>query len=66
MIKEPLTYPMVCKPWTGRGSAGVFRADDANELRDAVARILALGRDCPSGVVVGPYVDGPELDANLD
>ncbi|TLD31313.1 hypothetical protein PspLS_01707 [Pyricularia sp. CBS 133598] len=65
MNKEPMTYPMVCKPSTGRGSEGVFRADDAKELRDAVTRILALGRDCPSGVVVEPYVDGPELDVNL-
>ncbi|TLD04990.1 uncharacterized protein PgNI_09240 [Pyricularia grisea] len=63
--KESMSYPMVCKPSTGRGSEGVFRADDALELRDAVARILALGRDCPSGVVIEPYVDGPELDVNL-
>lgn len=66
MTKEPLTYPMVWKPWTGRGSEGVCRADDANELRNVVARTLALGRDCPSGVAVEPYVDGPELDVNLD
>lgn len=48
VIKEPLTHPMVCKPWTRRGSAGVFRADDANELRDAVARILASAAVVPA------------------
>ncbi|CRK29865.1 hypothetical protein BN1723_014294 [Verticillium longisporum] len=59
-----LQYPVVCKPSIGRGSEGVFRADDAAELRDAVARILAI-RDCPNGVVVEDYVAGPEVDANL-
>ncbi|KAJ1323694.1 ATP-grasp N-terminal domain [Microdochium nivale] len=63
--EQQLLFPMVCKPSSGRGSEGVFRADNAAELRDAVARILALGRDLPSGVVVEPYVDGPELDVNL-
>ncbi|PNH47529.1 hypothetical protein VD0004_g735 [Verticillium dahliae] len=59
-----LQYPVVCKPSIGRGSEGVFRADNPDELRDAVTRILAI-RDCPNGVVVEDYVEGPEVDANL-
>ncbi|KAL5892285.1 hypothetical protein ACKVWM_003278 [Pyricularia oryzae] len=64
VIKEPLTHPMVCKPWTRRGSAGVFRADDANELRDAVARILASAAVVPAAWWSSQVVDDFPLPAD--
>ncbi|KAK4235853.1 hypothetical protein C8A03DRAFT_36280 [Achaetomium macrosporum] len=63
---EPIGFPVVCKPCFGRGSEGVFKADSAAELRRVVVKSLEA---CPSqhtsGVLIEPYVNGPEVDANL-
>jgi biotin carboxylase len=63
---EPVSFPVVCKPSFGRGSEGVFKAGNAAELRHVVAKSLeACCGPHPNGVLVEPYVDGPEVDANL-
>ncbi|OAP62561.1 hypothetical protein AYL99_01788 [Fonsecaea erecta] len=60
---DPVNFPLVCKPFQGRGSEGVFRADNAAQLRHAVSRALASKNG--ANVLVEPYVDGPEVDCNL-
>ncbi|KAK4031730.1 hypothetical protein C8A01DRAFT_51291 [Parachaetomium inaequale] len=62
---EPVRFPVVCKPSFGRGSEGVFKAESAAELRDVVAKSLEACTADSNGVLVEPYVDGPEVDANL-
>jgi hypothetical protein len=61
----PVVFPVVCKPSFGRGSEGVFKADSPAELRHVVAKSLEACRQHPNGVLVEPYVNGPEVDANL-
>jgi biotin carboxylase len=62
---HPISFPVVCKPSFGRGSEGVFKADTPAELRQVVAKSLEACRQHPNGVLVEPYVNGPEVDANL-
>jgi hypothetical protein len=62
---EPVGFPVVCKPSIGRGSEGVFKADSEDALRHAVAKSLEASGLHPSGVLVEPYVNGPEVDVNL-
>lgn len=67
----PLALPLIVKPANGWASEGVCKVSCAQELRDAVMRIWQptfsdkYGRDSQSVVLVEPYVDGPEVDANL-
>jgi hypothetical protein len=56
-------FPMVCKPFSGRASEGVYRADNANQLRHAVAQTLASKNGV--NVLIEPYIDGPEVDCHL-
>jgi biotin carboxylase len=62
---QPIGFPVVCKPSFGRGSEGVFKADSAAELRHVVAKSLEACQQHLKGVLVEPYVNGPEVDANL-
>jgi hypothetical protein len=62
---QPIAFPVVCKPSFGRGSEGVFKADSAVELRRVFAKSLEACRQHPRAVLVEPYVNGPEVDANL-
>ena len=62
---EPVGFPVVCKPSVGRGSEGVFKADSAAELRRMVAKSLGACGLHQRGVLIEPYVNGPEVDANL-
>lgn len=67
----PFSLPMIVKPSDGWASEGVFKISSELELRDAVSRIWQptfsskYGRASQSPIVVEPYVDGPENDANL-
>ena len=67
----PLSLPLIVKPANGWASEGVCKVTCEEELRDAVLRIWQpafsdkYGRDSQSLVLVEPYVDGPEVDANL-
>ncbi|KAL2147139.1 hypothetical protein VTI28DRAFT_569 [Corynascus sepedonium] len=63
-----LEYPLIVKPCTGWNSDCVVRVRDEEELRAAVNR--ASRRHANSAakntrVVVEPYIDGPEVDANF-
>lgn len=67
----PLTYPLVVKPCAGWGSLQVFRVSNLSELFSAVSKASEANKNAPkltlprSDVVIEPYVDGPEVDANL-
>ncbi|KAH9904929.1 putative carnosine synthase 1, partial [Xylariomycetidae sp. FL2044] len=61
--QPPVRFPVVCKPFRGCGSMGVFRAEDAEQLRYSVSRTLATGSD--PGVLIEPYVNDPEVDCNI-
>jgi biotin carboxylase len=61
-------FPLIVKPCTGWNSDCVVKVRDLEELRAAVRRASARHADSPAkntGVVVEPYVDGPEVDANF-
>ncbi|KAK3290963.1 uncharacterized protein B0H64DRAFT_349732 [Chaetomium fimeti] len=63
-----LVFPLIVKPCTGWNSDCVVKVRDLEELRAAVRRASARHKDSPAkntGVVVEPYVDGPEVDANF-
>ncbi|KAH6844652.1 hypothetical protein B0I37DRAFT_433114 [Chaetomium sp. MPI-CAGE-AT-0009] len=63
-----LVFPLIVKPCTGWNSDCVVKVRDVDELRAAVRRASARHADSPAkntGVVVEPYVDGPEVDANF-
>ncbi|KAF7875104.1 hypothetical protein EAF04_002276 [Stromatinia cepivora] len=67
----PLYLPLIVKPANGWASEGVCKVTCEEELRDAVIRLWQppfsdkYGRDSHGLVLVEPYVDGPEVDANL-
>ncbi|KAF7862878.1 uncharacterized protein EAF02_010427 [Botrytis sinoallii] len=67
----PLSLPLIVKPANGWASEGVCKVTCEDELRDAVLRLWQppfsekYGRDSQGLVLVEPYVDGPEVDANL-
>ncbi|MEW2573295.1 ATP-grasp domain-containing protein [Streptomyces sp. NPDC047070] len=59
-------YPVIVKPRSMAGSAGVIRADDAAAVREAFgeagrASVMDLHRYGPAGVLVEEYLDGPEI-----
>ncbi|KAI1148903.1 putative carnosine synthase 1 [Nemania diffusa] len=59
----PVQFPVVCKPFSGRASEGVYKADDATQLRHAVGQTLASKNG--NNVLIEPYIDGPEVDCHL-
>ncbi|WQF75187.1 Putative ATP-grasp, subdomain 1 protein [Colletotrichum destructivum] len=63
-----LVYPLIVKPCTGWNSDCVSKVHDEASLCAAVARASARHANSPNrstGVVVEPYIDGPEVDANF-
>jgi hypothetical protein len=61
---SPVNFPVISKPPFGRGSENVFKSGSVVELREAVFKTLASQKN-PRCVLIEPYADGPELDANL-
>ncbi|KEY70485.1 hypothetical protein S7711_09986 [Stachybotrys chartarum IBT 7711] len=66
--EDSLRFPMIVKPRAGWNSDCVQRVEDTAELRAAIWR--ASKRHAASaleskGVVVEPYIDGPEVDADM-
>ncbi|TEY60785.1 hypothetical protein BOTCAL_0176g00120 [Botryotinia calthae] len=67
----PLSLPLIVKPANGWASEGVCKVTCEDELKNAVLRLWQPpfseknGRDTQGLVLVEPYVDGPEVDANL-
>lgn len=65
---ETLKYPLIVKPCMGWNSDCVVKVQNADELYTAVRRASARHAQSsgPSTkVVVEPYIDGPEVDANF-
>ncbi|SPO04649.1 uncharacterized protein DNG_07334 [Cephalotrichum gorgonifer] len=66
--RERLRYPLIVKPCTGWNSDCVVKVRNEEELRAAVLRASARHLTSPkknTRVVVEPYIDGPEIDANF-
>ncbi|RYO94784.1 hypothetical protein DL766_000047 [Monosporascus sp. MC13-8B] len=62
------SYPLIVKPITGWNSDCVAKCSDETELRAAVLRASSRHANSPNrstGVVIEPYIDGPEVDANF-
>lgn len=61
---KSLQFPLVVKPCRGGGSRGVRKVNDLESLQTAVRE--AEDNDySKQGVLVEPYVSGPEVDANF-
>jgi hypothetical protein len=63
---KSVNFPVVCKPVAGLSSWGVYRANNASQLRDAVEKSLLVSQELTDlRVVIEPYIDGPEVDCNI-
>lgn len=63
-----LDFPLVVKPCTGWNSDCVVKVGSEEELRAAIRRASDRHKDSAAkntGVVVEPYIDGPEVDADF-
>jgi hypothetical protein len=57
-----LSFPLIVKPTHGGGSQGLVKVRDEQELYSTLSQAFdRAGKQ----VVVEPYVDGPEIDANF-
>ncbi|EQB51752.1 hypothetical protein CGLO_08685 [Colletotrichum gloeosporioides Cg-14] len=66
--RKGLRYPLIVKPCTGWNSDCVVKVRDEGELRAAVKRASdrhAASAARSTSVVIEPYIDGPEIDANF-
>ncbi|KAF2257525.1 glutathione synthetase ATP-binding domain-like protein [Lojkania enalia] len=66
--QQPLRFPLVVKPVVGWCSDCVSKARSLDELFIAVRKASdrhALSANPSTAVVVEPYIDGPEVDANF-
>jgi biotin carboxylase len=60
--QHTLSYPLIVKPALGWCSVGVARVDAEHQLESTIEYLIAQHGQ---KVVVEPYVDGPEFDANF-
>lgn len=63
-----LPYPLIVKPCLGWNSDCVAKVRSLEQLREAVRRASERHASSPSQItraVIEPYIDGPEVDANL-
>ncbi len=63
---DTIGYPVMVKPRSQAGSAGVVRADNPTEIRQAYERassetVLGLEQYGPTGVLVEEYLEGAEI-----
>ncbi|KAL8726387.1 MAG: hypothetical protein Q9166_006738 [cf. Caloplaca sp. 2 TL-2023] len=66
--RQQLVYPLVVKPSLGWNSDCVSKVLNQQELIEAVRRASDRHADAASpsvGIVIEPYIEGPEVDANL-
>ncbi|KAE8408576.1 hypothetical protein BDV37DRAFT_296032 [Aspergillus pseudonomiae] len=64
----PIKYPVIVKPCMGWGSECVAKVQTQEELIQAVARASSRHSEGPnprSDVMIEPYIEGPEVDANF-
>lgn len=59
-----LDYPLIVKPCRGAASRGVKRVQDEMSLRESIHNMERSGL-AKHGILVEPYIDGPEVDANF-
>ncbi|KAH7084356.1 hypothetical protein FB567DRAFT_80170 [Paraphoma chrysanthemicola] len=67
-LRDSIQYPLIVKPCTGWNSDCVAKVCDQDELYAAVRRASTRHADSPNKstkVVIEPYIDGPEVDANF-
>lgn len=65
---RPFEFPMVVKPCIGWNSDCVSKVSNEADLADAVRKAAERHSNSPkqsTAVVVEPYIDGPEVDANF-
>ncbi|KAJ5168600.1 uncharacterized protein N7482_004194 [Penicillium canariense] len=62
-----LVYPLIVKPSRGWASEGVWKVQSEDELREATSRLWKDSFTEWHGheVVIEPYIEGPEIDANM-
>ncbi|EMD85231.1 hypothetical protein COCC4DRAFT_153122 [Bipolaris maydis ATCC 48331] len=63
-----IKYPLIVKPCSGWNSDCVVKVQNQDELFAAVLRASsrhANSPNCSTRVVVEPYIEGPEVDANF-
>ncbi|KAF3481855.1 uncharacterized protein GIQ15_04614 [Arthroderma uncinatum] len=62
-----LPYPLIVKPSKGWSSEGVWKVNNEQELREKVPLLWRESFTSWHGcdVVIEPYIDGPEIDANM-
>jgi UDP-2,4-diacetamido-2,4,6-trideoxy-beta-L-altropyranose hydrolase len=56
-----LTYPVILKPRTGRGSRGVMRIDSPKEMQSALEAAAWTRNE----LIVQEYIDGPEFTVSV-
>lgn len=67
-MKGLIRFPLIVKPCSGWNSDCVRRVTTQEELYDAVRRASSRHASSPNQstkVVVEPYIEGPEIDANF-
>lgn len=65
---KALPFPMIVKPCLGWSSDCVAKVSNEAELAEAVHKASERHADAPkpsTAVIVEPYIDGPEVDANF-
>jgi ATP-grasp N-terminal domain/ATP-grasp domain len=64
----PLQYPLIAKPCMGWGSECISKVHNEAELVQAVEKASDRHRTSPqqrTDVMIEPYIEGPEVDANI-
>ncbi|CEJ92604.1 hypothetical protein VHEMI08245 [[Torrubiella] hemipterigena] len=59
-----LNFPLIVKPCRGAASRGVKKVQDEISLQEALQSMEKSGL-AKHGILIEPYVDGPEVDANF-
>ncbi|KAI9047427.1 hypothetical protein LZ554_008871 [Drepanopeziza brunnea f. sp. 'monogermtubi'] len=66
--RDQLQYPLVAKPCMGWGSECISKVNNEAELIQAVEKASARHATSPqrrTEVMIEPFIDGPEVDANF-
>jgi biotin carboxylase len=66
--QPPINYPLIVKPCNGWGSECVSKVQNEEQLVQAVSRVTNRHITGPyprTDVMVEPYINGPEIDANF-
>lgn len=59
-----LEYPLIVKPCRGAASRGVKKVQDEQALLESINNMERAGL-AKYGILIEPYIDGPEVDANF-